>query len=43
MANPILSYQNVTILQEGVPTLQNISVQVNEGDFFYLIGKTGSG
>ncbi|MHA8049622.1 cell division ATP-binding protein FtsE [Aquirufa sp. ROCK-SH2] len=43
MANSILSYENVTILQEGVPTLQNISVQVNEGDFFYLIGKTGSG
>jgi len=43
MANPILSYENVTILQEGVPTLQNISVQVNKGDFYYLIGKTGSG
>jgi cell division transport system ATP-binding protein len=43
MSNSILTYENVTILQDGVPTLQNISVQVNEGDFFYLVGKTGSG
>jgi cell division transport system ATP-binding protein len=43
MANSILSYENVTILQDGIPTLQNISIQVNEGDFFFLIGKTGSG
>ncbi|MHA8066538.1 cell division ATP-binding protein FtsE [Aquirufa sp. ROCK2-A2] len=43
MANSILSYENVSILQDGVPTLQNISVHVNEGDFYYLIGKTGSG
>jgi cell division transport system ATP-binding protein len=43
MANSILSYDNVSIMQEGSLTLQNISVQVNQGDFFYLIGKTGSG
>jgi len=43
MANSILSYENVSIMQEGSLTLQNISVQVNQGDFFYLIGKTGSG
>lgn len=43
MANSILSYENVSIIQEGSLTLQNISVQVNQGDFFYLIGKTGSG
>jgi cell division transport system ATP-binding protein len=43
MANSILSYENVSIMQEGSLTLQNINVQVNQGDFFYLIGKTGSG
>ncbi|MHA8058850.1 cell division ATP-binding protein FtsE [Aquirufa nivalisilvae] len=39
----VLSFENVTILQDGIPTLQNISLEMNEGDFAYLIGKTGSG
>ncbi|RVU24636.1 ATP-binding cassette domain-containing protein [Sandaracinomonas limnophila] len=43
MAEPILSFDQVTILQEGVPTLQNVSFQLNPGDFAYLVGKSGSG
>jgi len=43
MAEPILSFDQVTILQEGVPTLQNVSFQLNSGDFAYLVGKSGSG
>ncbi|CAM4120106.1 ATP-binding cassette domain-containing protein [Cytophagaceae bacterium 50C-KIRBA] len=39
----VLSFENVTILQDGIPTLQNINLEMNEGDFAYLIGKTGSG
>jgi cell division transport system ATP-binding protein len=43
MAEAILSFDQVTILQEGVPTLQNVSFQLMPGDFAYLVGKSGSG
>lgn len=43
MAEAILTYDQVTILQEGVPTLQNVSFQLFPGDFAYLVGKSGSG
>lgn len=43
MAEAILSFDQVTILQEGVPTLQNVSFQLFPGDFAYLVGKSGSG
>lgn len=39
----ILSFQNVHVSQDGVPTLQNVSLELNSGDFVYLIGKSGSG
>ncbi|RXK52527.1 cell division ATP-binding protein FtsE [Aquirufa rosea] len=39
----VLSFDNVSILQEDVPTLQQVNLEMNEGDFAYLIGKTGSG
>jgi len=40
---PIISLQNISIFQEGNPVLENISFDIKEGDFIYLIGKTGSG
>jgi len=40
---PILSFQNVHVSQDGVPTLQDVSLELNSGDFVYLIGKSGSG
>jgi cell division transport system ATP-binding protein len=43
MSQPIVSLQNVTIFQEQNMVLQNISLEVNRGDFIYIIGKTGTG
>jgi cell division transport system ATP-binding protein len=39
----ILSFKNVYVSQDGVPTLQDVSLELNHGDFVYLIGKSGSG
>lgn len=39
----VLSFEQVTITQEGVNTLEDINLTINGGDFYYLIGKTGSG
>lgn len=39
----VLSFEQVCISQEGVNTLEDINLTINEGDFYYLIGKTGSG
>ncbi|MCX6194347.1 MAG: ATP-binding cassette domain-containing protein [Cytophagales bacterium] len=39
----VLSFEQVTISQDGVNTLEDINLTINEGDFYYLIGKTGSG
>ena len=43
MSTPILYLQNVTIYQEKNPVLTNVNLEVNRGEFIYLIGKTGSG
>lgn len=43
MALPILSLNNGTIYQEGNAVLTDINLEVNTGEFIYLIGKTGSG
>jgi cell division transport system ATP-binding protein len=43
MSTPILSLQNVTVYQEKNPVLTNVNLEVNRGEFIYLIGKTGSG
>ncbi|MEK6546902.1 MAG: ATP-binding cassette domain-containing protein [Bacteroidota bacterium] len=40
---PVLSFENVHISQEGIPTLTDISLTVESGEFYYLIGKSGSG
>jgi len=39
----VLSFEHVHISQDGLPTLQDISMHLHSGDFVYLIGKTGSG
>ena len=39
----VLSFENVHISQEGIPTLTDISLTVEAGEFYYLIGKSGSG
>jgi cell division transport system ATP-binding protein len=43
MAEPILSLKNVNIYQEHTAVLTNIDLDVNRGEFIYIIGKTGSG
>jgi len=43
MSEPILFLRNVTIYQEKKVVLSNINLEVNHGDFIYIIGKTGSG
>ena len=40
---PILFLRNVTIYQEEKVILSNINLEVNHGEFIYVIGKTGSG
>ena len=43
MSNPVLYLENASIFQEENLVLSDISLKINEGDFMYLIGKTGSG
>jgi len=43
MSNPVLHLKNASIFQEENLVLSNISLEINKGDFMYLIGKTGSG
>ncbi|MFT5251722.1 MAG: cell division transport system ATP-binding protein [Flavobacteriales bacterium] len=43
MSQTVLSLKNVTIYQEDKVILSNINLEVNRGEFLYVIGKTGSG
>lgn len=43
MSQSVLSLKNATIAQEGKIILSKISLEVNHGEFIYIIGKTGSG
>lgn len=43
MSQTVLSLKNVTIYQEGKIILSNVNLDVNHGEFIYIIGKTGSG
>lgn len=43
MSQPVLSLKNVTITQESKIILSNVNLEVNHGEFIYIIGKTGSG
>ncbi|MFA7446714.1 MAG: ATP-binding cassette domain-containing protein [Flavobacteriaceae bacterium] len=43
MNQPVLFLRNVNIYQEKNLILQDINIEVNKGEFIYLIGKTGSG
>lgn len=43
MAQPVLSLKNVSIAQQGKIILSNINLDVNHGEFIYIIGKTGAG
>jgi cell division transport system ATP-binding protein len=43
MAQSVLSLKNVNIHQEGKIILSDVNLEVNHGEFIYIIGKTGSG
>lgn len=43
MSQPVLSLKNVTIYQDNNAVLSDINLDVNHGEFIYIIGKTGSG
>ena len=39
----IVDFRHVSIFQEDTPILMDVSLQVEKGEFVYLIGKVGSG
>jgi len=39
----LIDYQKVNIVQDDNVVLKDVNMQVNEGDFVYIIGKVGSG
>ena len=43
MSATVLSLKNVTIYQENRVILSQINLEVKEGEFLYIIGKTGTG
>lgn len=43
MAQPVLTLKNVNIFQDNNLVLSDINLDVNHGEFIYIIGKTGSG
>lgn len=43
MAEAVISVQNANIYQGKNLILQNVNFEVNQGEFLYLVGKTGTG
>jgi cell division transport system ATP-binding protein len=43
MSQVVLALKDVTIYQENKVILSQINLEVNHGEFLYIIGKTGSG
>ena len=43
MSTSILKLQNATVFQENNPVLTDVNIDIDKGEFIYLIGKTGSG
>jgi len=39
----VIKFVNVTIFQDDRPVIGDVNLEVNEGEFVYLLGKTGSG
>ena len=43
MSEPLIRYQNVSVCQQGLEILEGVNIELNKGEFVYLIGKVGSG
>ncbi len=41
--NIVVSIQNIDVFQQDHLVLKDVNLEVEKGDFFYIIGKTGSG
>lgn len=43
MSQPVLFLRNANVYQDKTAVLSNVNIEVNHGEFIYLIGKTGTG
>lgn len=43
MPQPVLYLKEANVFQEDILILKNVDFEIKSGEFFYLIGKTGSG
>ncbi len=43
MAQALVNYKNVNVYQEDTLILENVNINIEEGEFVYLTGKVGSG
>ena len=43
MDEPLIRYKNVNINQQELGVLEDVDLELNKGEFVYLIGKVGSG
>ena len=43
MDEPLIRYKNVNINQQELGVLEDVNLELNKGEFVYLIGKVGSG
>lgn len=43
MSSAIISLENTNVYQRSSLVLKNVNLQIDKGEFVYLIGKTGSG
>ena len=43
MPNPILFLRDASIFQRDSLVLSDVNLEINKGEFIYIIGKTGSG
>lgn len=43
MDEPLIRYKNVNINQQELGVLEEVNLELNKGEFVYLIGKVGSG
>lgn len=43
MSEPIIQLRNVNIYQGNNLILENVNLDINKGEFVYLVGKTGTG
>lgn len=41
--NPVVSVEDVTILQNEYPILHSVNFKISRGEFVFLVGRTGSG